>query len=74
MGSSSATASVSAQVAGSSQGFGSQQLTACPGLANQANTVPFNDVPLPVTQTIYYSAVANAGTAALTISLTAFTF
>jgi len=74
MGSSSATASVSAQVAGSSQGFGSQQLTAYTGFASQAYTVPFNDVPLLAAQTVYYSAVANTGTASLTISITAYTF
>ncbi|MBN3771192.1 phage tail protein [Burkholderia sp. Se-20378] len=74
VGSSSANASMTGQVAGSAQAFGGQQLTAYTGFAGQAYTVPFNDVPLITAQTMYYSAVVNTGTMALTITLTAYTF
>ncbi|MEN2469781.1 phage tail protein [Burkholderia sp. GS2Y] len=74
VGSSSATASMTGQVAGSAQGFGGQQLSAYSGVASQAYTTPFNDVPVLTSQTMYYSAVVNTGTMALTITLTAYTF
>ena len=73
LGSSSATASLEAQVAANAGGLGSQQLTGFTGLVNLAVTVPFRQVPLLLSQTIYYACVVNEGTASFTINLTSYT-
>ena len=73
LGSSSATASLEAQVAANAGGFGSRQLTGFTGLANLAVTVPFRQVPLLLSQTIYYVCLVNEGTASFTINLTSYT-
>ncbi|AOJ64453.1 phage tail protein [Burkholderia ubonensis] len=73
LGSSSASASLSAQIAANAGSFGGQQLTGFTGLANLAVTVPFRQVPLLISQTIYYACVVNVGTASFTISLTSYT-